>query len=185
MAAHLTEDNLLKAYAIQTGSRTIPKEELLKASSEVATLIPEDFSKEKNVLGLSKTDTTISVAMHDPEDMSTIDQIKKLTNLELDILIASKDAINEAIALVYEKIKKSDEVESAISSIDSDTVSNEDTQELLDLGSEKVSAEDAPFVKLVNLILSEAIKEDSSDIHIEPGKNEVSVTFIVRLEHHV
>ena len=45
----------------------------------------------------------------------------------------------------------------------------------LDLGDEKVSSEDAPFVKLVNLMLTEAIKEDSSDIHIEPLKNKVSV----------
>ena len=172
---HLTEDNLLKGYAIQTGSRPISEDELLQASEDVANLIPQDFSEEKVVLGLSKTDTTISVAMHDPEDMATIDQIKKLTNLEVDILIASKDTINNAIKNVYEKIKKSGEVESAISSIDSDTVTTQETQELLDLGNEKVSAEDAPFVKLVNLILSEAIKEDSSDIHIEPKKDEVAV----------
>jgi len=172
---HLTEDNLLKGYAIQTGSRPISEEELLQASEDVANLIPQDFSEEKIVLGLSKTDTTISVAMHDPEDMATIDQIKKLTNLEVDILIASKDTINNAIKNVYEKIKKSGEVESAISSIDSENISPQDTQELLDLGNEKVSAEDAPFVKLVNLVLSEAIKEDSSDIHIEPKRDEVAV----------
>ena len=172
---HLTEDNLLKGYAIQTGSRPISEEELLQASEDVANLIPQDFSEEKIVLGLSKTDTTISVAMHDPEDMATIDQIKKLTNLEVDILIASKDTINNAIKNVYEKIKKSGEVESAISSIGSENISPQDTQELLDLGNEKVSAEDAPFVKLVNLVLSEAIKEDSSDIHIEPKRDEVAV----------
>ena len=122
---HLTEDNLLKGYAIQTGSRPISEDELLQASEDVANLIPQDFSEEKVVLGLSKTDTTISVAMHDPEDMATIDQIKKLTNLEVDILIASKDTINNAIENVYEKIKKSGEVESAISSIDSDTVATQ------------------------------------------------------------
>ena len=131
---HLTEDNLLKGYAIQTGSRPISEEELLQASEDVANLIPQDFSEEKIVLGLSKTDTTISVAMHDPEDMATIDQIKKLTSLEVDILIASKDTINNAIKNVYEKIKKSGEVESAISSIDSENISPQDTQELLDLG---------------------------------------------------
>ena len=129
---HLTEDNLLKGYAIQTGSRPISEDELLQASEDVANLIPQDFSEEKIVLGLSKTDTTISVAMHDPEDMATIDQIKKLTNLEVDILIASKDTINNAIKNVYEKIKKSGEVKSAISSIDSENIGAQETQELLD-----------------------------------------------------
>ena len=172
----LTEENLMKGYAAQTGSKPITENELFQASKEVAALIPEDFCKEKIVLALSKTETTISVAMHDPEDVPTIDAIKKLTNLNVDILISSKDNLNSAIERVYAKIKQSGEVESAISSIDSDSAPDTDeTQEQLDLGDEKVSAEDAPFVKLVNLILTEAIKEDSSDIHIEPSKNEVSV----------
>ena len=173
---YLSEENLLKGYASQTGSKPISENDLLQASAEVATLIPEDFSKEKIVLALSKTENTISVAMHDPEDISTIDSIKRLTNLDIDILISSKEILKKAIENVYEKIKKSGEVQSAISSIDSDASdSNDDNQEQLDLGDEKVSAEDAPFVKLVNLILTEAIKEDSSDIHIEPSKKEVGV----------
>ena len=172
---YLTEDNLLKGYAIQTGSRPISENELYQANNEVAKLIPEDFSKEKNVLALSKTDTTISVAMHNPEDIPTIDSIKSLTNLEVDILIARKDILAQAIEKIYGKIKQFGEVETAISSIDDVADSETDQQEHLDLGDEKVSAEDAPFVKLVNLMLTEAIKEDSSDIHIEPSKKEVSV----------
>ena len=73
------------------------------------------------------------------------------------------------------KIKQFGEVESAISNIDETSGAVQDAQEKLVLGSEKVSAEEAPFVKIVNLILEEAIKEDSSDIHIEPSKNEVAV----------
>ena len=174
---HLSEENLLKGYAAQTGARPITENELYQASTDVAALIPEEFCKEKVVLALSKTDTTISVAMHDPEDMPSIDGIKKLTNLDVDILIGTKESINSAIERVYDKIKKSGEVESAISSIDSDSkIQKADVQEQLVLDDEKsVSAEDAPFVKLVNLILTEAIKEDSSDIHIEPSKNEVGV----------
>ncbi len=174
---HLSEDTLLKGYAIQTGARPITENELYQASADVAALIPEEFAKENTVLGLSKTETTISVAMHDPEDMPSIDGVKKLTNLEVDILIGTKESINNAIERVYDKIKKSGEVETAISSIDSDTKIEKNTgQEQLVLDDEKsVSAEDAPFVKLVNLILTEAIKEDSSDIHIEPSKDEVGV----------
>ena len=80
---YLTEENLLKGYAMQTGSRPISENELYQASNEVTKLIPEDFAKEKNVLALSKTDDTILVAMFDPEDMPTVDAIKKLTNLML------------------------------------------------------------------------------------------------------
>ena len=65
-------------------------------------------------------------------------------------------------------------MESAISNIKV-IKGDEEGGDELDLGTENVSAEDAPFVKLVNLILTEAIKEDSSDIHIEPGRNQVTV----------
>ena len=172
---HLTEDNLLKGYAIQTGAKPISENDLYQASKDVTKLIPEDFAKEKNVLAISKTVDTILVAMYDPEDMPTIDAIKKLTNLEVDIAVASKKGLVDAINEIYTKIKQFGEVESAISNIDETSGSVQDNQERLVLGSETVSAEDAPFVKIVNLILEEAIKEDSSDIHIEPSKNEVSV----------
>ena len=118
---YLSEDNLLKGYASQTGSRPVSENELYQASIEVSALIPEEFCKEKVVLALSKTDSTISVAMYDPEDMPSIDGIKKLTNLDVDVLIGTKESINNAIERVYDKIKKSGEVESAISSIDSDS----------------------------------------------------------------
>ena len=172
---YLTEQNLLKGYAIQTGSKPISENELYQASKEITKLIPEDFAKEKNVLAISKSEKSILVAMYDPEDMPTIDAIKKLTNLEVDIAVASKKLLSEAIDKIYDKIKQFGEVESAISNIDDSSGAVQDNQERLVLGEEKVSSEDAPFVKIVNLILEEAIKEDSSDIHIEPSKNEVSV----------
>tara|TARA_B100000900_G_scaffold51500_1_gene37910 strand:- start:1381 stop:3078 length:1698 start_codon:yes stop_codon:yes gene_type:complete len=172
---YLTEENLLKGYAIQTGSKPISENDLYQASKEVTKLIPEDFAKEKNVLAISKSDGAILVAMYDPEDMPTIDAIKKLTSLEVDIAVASKKLLTEAIDKIYSKIRQFGEVESAISNIDDSSGAVQDNQERLVLGSEKVSSEDAPFVKIVNLILEEAIKEDSSDIHIEPSKDEVSV----------
>ena len=103
---HLTEDNLLKGYAIQTGSKPISENDLYQASKDVTKLIPEDFAKEKNVLALSKTNDTILVAMYDPEDMPTIDAIKKLTNLEVDIAVASKKGLADAIEKIYSKIKQ-------------------------------------------------------------------------------
>jgi type IV pilus assembly protein PilB len=170
----ITEDQLVSAFSLQLGYKAITEDELLKAPEEVVKLIPEDFSRENNVITLKTSETSIYVAMEDPEDVSTLDSIKKLTALNPEVLVAGKTAITNAIDQLYDKIKKSGEVESAISNIKVVRGSEDDGDEL-DLESEQVSAEDAPFVKLVNLILTEAIKEDSSDIHIEPGRNEVSV----------
>ena len=170
----ITEDQLVSAFSLQLGYKPITEDELLKSPEEVVKLIPEDFSRENNVIILKTSETSIYVAMEDPEDVSTLDSIKKLTNLNPEVLVAGKTAITNAIDQLYDKIKKSGEVESAISNIKVVKGSEDDGDEL-DLEGEQVSAEDAPFVKLVNLILTEAIKEDSSDIHIEPGRKEVSV----------
>ena len=170
----ITENDLVKAFSLQLGSKSISEDELLKAPEDTVKLLAEDFAKENNVITLKKTSSSIYVAMEDPEDVATIDAIKKLTKLNPEILVAGRTAIKNAIEQLYERVKKSGEVESAISNIKV-IRGNEEGGDELDLASEKVSAKDAPFVKLVNLILTEAIKEDSSDVHIEPGRNEVSV----------
>ena len=170
----ITEDDLVNAFSMQCGHRSITQEEMLKVDQSIVSMLPEDFAKENNVLALSKKDNYLAIAMEDPEDLSTLDSIRKLTNLNPEILVAGKSSIESALQILYDKVKKSGEVESAISNISIIRGDEEDGDEL-DLGTEQVSSEDAPFVKLVNLILTEAIKEGSTDIHIEPGRDNVNV----------
>ena len=170
----ISEEDLVKAYSMQCGHRLISKEDLLKVDHGIVALIPEDFAKENNVIALSKKDNYLAIAMEDPEDLATLDSIRKLTNLSPEILVAGKSSIKAALNILYAKVKQSDEVESAISNISIVRGDEEDGDEL-DLATENVSAEDAPFVKLVNLMLTEAIKEGSTDVHIEPGRENVNV----------
>jgi len=170
----INEDELIDAYSQQMGKKPIDLEEILKANLEVTALLSEDFAKEKNIVALNKSENSIIVVMSDPEDISTLDAVKKLTNLNPEIFISGSNNIKKALDILYSKIKKSGEVESAISSI-SIVKGDDETGEEVNLEKEEVSAEDAPFVKLVNLILLEAIKEGSTDIHIEPGRDEVKV----------
>ena len=169
----INEDELIDAYSQQMGKKPIDIEEILKANLEVTALLSEDFAKEKNIVALNKSENSIIVVMSDPEDISTLDAVKKLTNLNPEIFISGSNNIKKALD-IHGKIKKSGEVESAISSI-SIVKGDDETGEEVNLEKEEVSAEDAPFVKLVNLILLEAIKEGSTDIHIEPGRDEVKV----------
>ena len=171
----ITENELVKAYSMQCGFRSISEEDILKVDQSIVSLLPEDFAKENNVIALSKKDDYLAIAMEDPEDLTTLDSIRKLTNLNPEILVAGKTSIETAIKIQYDKVKKSAEVESAVSNIKIVAGHPDDDNEELDLATEKVSAEDAPFVKLVNLILTEAIKEGSTDIHIEPGRDTVNV----------
>ena len=171
---YITENNFTLAFSLQLGFDMISGEDLLNSDEEVVSLISEDYSKENLVIGVKKTETSITIAMDDPEHLEVIDAIKKMTNLKPEVHVASKSDIENALSHLYEKINKSGQIQDAISNISIVSGDEEDGDEL-DLATEEVSAEDAPFVKLVNLMLTEAIKEDSSDIHIEPGKVEVTV----------
>jgi type IV pilus assembly protein PilB len=170
----IEEDDFATAYSQQLGYRKADNFILLEADSTVAALIPEDFARENRVLAVNRNETTIIVAMEDPEDVVAIDSIKRLTNLIPDILVSGPTLLEKSLDKVYGEIQKSAEVAETIDSI---TVvsGDEGSQETIDLSPDKASKEDAPIVKLVNLIFQEAIKERATDIHIEPMEKQVYV----------
>jgi len=171
----ISEAQYVEAYAKQENKSHVLENDLLMLLNENVSLLSEDFSREHHVLAMEKTNTgLLRVAMEDPDNLDAEDGIKKITGLNVEIVIAGHDAIESAINKLYGTIKQKDEIKSAISNISVISGDDEDSEEV-DLGDENVSSEDAPFVKLVNLMLTQAIKEDSTDIHIEPGKNEVNI----------
>jgi len=171
---YITETNLATAFSLQLGFDMISGEDLLNSDEDIVSLLSEEFSKENLVIAVKKTNSTITLAMEDPENLEVIDSVKKMTNLKPEIHVAGKSDIENALVHLYDRINKSGQIQDAISNISIVSGDEEDGDEL-DLATEEVAAEDAPFVKLVNLMLMEAIKEDSSDIHIEPGRVEVTV----------
>ena len=170
----IEEDDFATAYSQQLGYRKADNFILLEADSTVAALIPEDFARENRVLAVNRNETTIIIAMEDPEDVVAIDSIKRLTNLIPDILVSGPTLLEKSLDKVYGEIQKTAEVAETIDSI---TVvsGDEGSQETIDLSPDKASKEDAPIVKLVNLIFQEAIKERATDIHIEPMEKQVYV----------
>ena len=170
----IEEEDFTSAFAEQLGYRKADNFILLEADSEVASLISEDFARENRVLAVQKSETTITVAMEDPEDVVAVDSIKRLTNLTPDILVAGPELLEKALDKVYGEIQKTTEVAETIESIT--VVSGEEgSQEEVDLSPDKASDEDAPIVKLVNLIFQESIKERATDIHIEPMEKQVYI----------
>ena len=114
--------------------------------------------------------------MEDPDDVVAVDSIKRLTNLNPDILVAGPELLEKALDKVYGEIQKTTEVAETIDNIT--VISGEEgSQEEVDLSPDKASDEDAPMVKLVNLIFQESIKERATDIHIEPMEKQVYVGF--------
>ncbi len=170
----ITENDLVAVYAMQLGYQSVDEDNLFNADKDVVKLVPEDFAREHKLLALAKSNSTIQVAMEDPEDLVAIDNLKRLTNLTPDVLVAGSSGLKRAMDELYDKIRQSGEVEEVFEGIKVITGDDENAEEV-DLSPDKVSAEDAPIVKLVNLILQEAIKERATDVHIEPQKKIVNV----------
>ena len=170
----IDEDDFVTAFSMQMGYRKADNFLLLEADQDAVRLIPEDFARTNSVLAVKKSDKAITIVMEDPEDIATIDSVKRLTGLEPDIVVGGIELLNKAMDQLYGEITKAGQVEEAIQGI---TVisGDEDSSEEVDLSPENASEEDAPIVKLVNLILQEAIKERATDIHVEPQENKVNV----------
>lgn len=170
----ITEDDLVHAYSSQLGYHSIKEDDLFGADLAVVQMIPEDFARQYMVLGLAKSDSTISVAMEDPEDLVAIDSLKRLTGLDPEVNVAGPSALHRAMDQIYGRIKQSGQVEEALQGLTVIT-GDEDDREEVNLSPESVGTEEAPIVRLVNLILQEAIKERATDIHVEPQQKHIVV----------
>ncbi|NUO18731.1 Flp pilus assembly complex ATPase component TadA [bacterium] len=175
---HCSEENVYAALAKQWGFEYIPAETLTAKNPNALAVVPEGFAKEHLVIPLGLTDSTIIVAMADPDDIVAVDNLEKLSGKRVDAKLASPLAILNAIENSYEKIRKAGEVTEAIGDLQFFATSDEDDESLVDM-SKTAAAEDAPVVKLVNLMLQDAIKSRATDIHIEPQEESLIVRFRV------
>jgi type IV pilus assembly protein PilB len=143
---------------------------------EVVKLIPRATAEKHQVVPVNRAGSSLIVAMVDPSNIFAIDDIKFLTGYNVEVVVASEQAIKEAIEKYYsEKGPDLDEVMQGFDDSEVTVVEAEgDDMNVVDL---EKSAEEAPVVKLVNLILLDAIKKGASDIHVEPYEKDFRVRF--------
>jgi type IV pilus assembly protein PilB len=148
----------------------------VEVDSEAVRLIPADVVYKYQILPIKRIGSTLRMAMADPSNILAIDDIKFLTSCNVEVFVSTESAIKIAIDKYYDP-------SSAIADIMMGQMGDEEKMELLedaeevDINELQLASEDAPVVRLVNMILNEAIKRKASDIHLEPYEK----TFRVRL----
>jgi type IV pilus assembly protein PilB len=150
------------------------------ADQSLEQLVPKAFALRNTVLPLSRTLRSLTVAMPDPLDLILIDNLRRLTGCEINPVIATRSNIGKAIENFYGKSKMFEEaVEASYENISviSDFEETEVADQELSLDKLIARAEEAPVVKLVDLIIRQAIDERASDIHIEPFKGRISLRY--------
>jgi type IV pilus assembly protein PilB len=145
-----------------------------KLDKELMKLIPEKVARHYSLIPISRIGNVLTVAVSDPLNIFAIDDIKMLTKYKIDLVIATEDAIKEAIGAYYgsstqEISKILEEIEHA----DIEVVE----EERFDVTEVTEESQAAPIVTVVNLILNEALKKRASDIHIEPCEKSLRVRY--------
>jgi type IV pilus assembly protein PilB len=154
---------------------------MLKPATDqgLENLISHEFACKNVVLPLSRMLRSLTVALSDPLDILFIDSLRKLTGNEINPVIATRADILKAIEEFYGKSSMLQDVVDSSYDIDAQPVQqgNEDLGQELSLDKLIARAEEAPVVKLVDLIIRQAIGEQASDIHIEPFKDKISLRY--------
>ncbi|MBI2677911.1 MAG: type IV-A pilus assembly ATPase PilB [Candidatus Koribacter versatilis] len=145
----------------------------------VVKLIPQETAKRYQILPLSRVGASLTIAMVDPTNVFAMDDIKFMTGFNIEPVVASESAIMEHIEKAYGSSQEED-MEKVMASVaemgEADVELTEDPTEM-GLGELEKAADEAPIVKLVNLILTDAVKRGASDIHVEPYEKEYRVRF--------
>ncbi len=174
----VSEEDITECLSQQFGVPSINLSHF-EIDPSVIKLIPADVARKYNILPVNKTGATITIAMADPTNVFAMDDIKFMTGYNVEPVVASELGIKAAIDNYYGttsslELKKVMEDLQSAESADLEVLEDE---EELDVEALAEGAEEAPVVKLCNLILTDAIKRGASDIHIEPYEKEYRVRF--------
>ena len=181
---YVEDDNITSVLSRQYG---VPSINLtyFEIDAEAIKLIPIEVAQKYMLVPLSRIGNTLTVATADPTNVFAMDDIKFMTGFNVEPVVASESSIQEALEKyygtahsielkrVYEQFA---EVEKG-GSIDLDLDTEFETEEELSADQLQRSSEEAPIIKLVNLILSDSIKRGASDIHVEPYERDLRVRF--------
>src|SRR5713101_2540492 len=144
---------------------------------EVVKLVPKEVAEKHQCIPVNRAGASLILAMSYPSNIYAIDDIKFLTGYNIEVVVASEQAIKEALEKYY--TEKGPSYAEGMEGFDESEIQvdhDENDENVVDL---EKSAADAPVVKLVNLILLDAIKKGASDIHVEPYEKDFRVRYRV------
>jgi len=169
------EENELTAFlSKQYGVPSISLADI-ELDPEVLKLIPKEVVTRHQVIPVNKSGSVLIIAMADPSNIYAIDDIKFITKFHIEVVVASEQAIAEAIEKYYTSNVSFDEVMMDFEGEDEEFEFGEDIEEDINVLDLEKSAGDAPVVKFVNLILLDAIRKNASDIHVEPYEKQLRI----------
>ena len=149
---------------------------------DVIKLVPREVVEKHLIIPVNRAGASLIVAMSDPSNIFAIDDIKFLTGYNIEVVVAAEGAIRKAIEKYYgenamSQLANEASVEDIMGEFEDGEIAVADAESSINVVDLEKAADDAPVVKLVNLILVDAIKKGASDIHIEPYEKDFRVRY--------
>lgn len=167
-------EEVMRAIAEQHGREYIHLSDVVIPPT-VLELVPESVARENVVLPLAEEDGTLKVIVSDPTDYETFDKLQFILNRRIEIALAPREAILEAINRCYgQTIGES--ADSMLQELTDTAIDFTETEEET-AGEEEIDESSAPIVRLVQLLITEAVQLRASDIHIEPFEERIRIRY--------
>ncbi len=169
----LTEGQLTSVLAEQIGIRYVDLTSY-DVDPEAATLVDVNLARRYTIMPIDFDHGKLMVALADPTNVFALDDVRIMTGMEILPVVSTRDDIKTAIDRYF---RATTEVEETFEELPSIEMEEEEEEEDVREWELKDAGEDAPIVKYVNLIITEAVQEHASDVHIEPGEKDVRIRY--------
>ncbi len=173
---NLVDEALLAALLQKEYHLSLVDPSVMNIASEVVRLVPSQIAQRHHLVPISFSGSSITVAMSDPSNLVAVNEVKFLTGYDVKVAVASVSSVTAAIERYYEEGSNVQEVLTEFGTEEVEVVDHDDDVDLKEL---ERATEEAPVVRLVNAILTNAIKRRASDIHLEPFERMFRVRFRV------
>lgn len=178
---YVTEDEILLALGEQAGMEVVNLDDM-EVAPEVLDMVSKSVATVYRVCPVAMEGGLLTVAMADPLNLSTLDDLRFLLNCEIQGAVSNEETVSRALDKYYAGIEES--VESLLGQLEQgddffDSLDDGDGTGVLDITAIEEMANQMPVVKLLNLVLLQAIKDKSSDIHFEPFESEYKIRYRV------
>ena len=173
----VTEAAILEALALQFETALMEPEELASLAPDIVQILPEEVARKNNVIVIDRGARRVVVAIADPLNVLALDEVRRITGLDVDFRIATAAAIQSAIQRHYRAPGSESTDEVLRQDLGLTVVSNTTTDESVDIKQLRTEADDPPVVKIVNHVLTRAASDGASDIHIEPSDDRTTIRY--------
>ncbi|MBI2972621.1 MAG: Flp pilus assembly complex ATPase component TadA, partial [Armatimonadetes bacterium] len=170
----VSEQQLARALSVQWGLEVVDLG-AMEIDPDVVKVVPHHLAQRHKVLAIGKTKKKLRLAIADPLNVVALDDVRLVTGLEIEAAVAAEDAIVSAIDRFYSGTESLEEAMRQAAGLDLETT--DERAEDISIEKLRTLTEEAPVVRLVNVIISQAIGDGASDIHIEPHRRGLHVRY--------